>query len=574
MASSAKRFCTICDDDAISNEAVTWCTECDVLLCSACEKPHRKSRLSKNHKTMLADYYAELPPFIQEISSQCKDHDTKFELYCSFHDCPCCVNCITDKHQQCQEMKPLSDILSNFKSSASVHHLQKDLEDLKENLYEAIKYLETRISINNIQKKNAIEEIRNMRKSIDDYLNKLEQKTISALESTHANLKSNKSTLIQQMEQRACQIEQCQNEFSKMIQYATELQMYIGLREIEKTTSQIAKYIDDLKKGDHLYDKDVEVRISSPLQSILQGVKSFGDINIITRPSTLRVKTRRNDQAQHLLLNIPDVEQIKPSFLKILTIPDLYEECSFVGACLVLPDSNFLILSVHSRKLLLFSNDGIFMNEVITFTKNPSNACFIQNDKVAVTFQTLNFAMFTELVDIKKKKIIKTIKLSHDCCGVASDGKILVISSKNKSTKVNLSDMSLTILGGVRVGHISLFKEKIYGTIDTENKLCCYTSTGEHIWTFQHHDIAEPLGLTLDKHGLVYIVSNHNSSIVVVSPDGKTCKTILSKTDGVKSPYAIDINREKGLMIVSSDISGDFDVETSDSACIYEIQIV
>ncbi|VDI43573.1 Hypothetical predicted protein [Mytilus galloprovincialis] len=79
--------------------------------------------------------------------------------------------------------------------------------------------------------------------------------------------------------------------------------------------------------------------------------------------------------------------------------------------------------------------------------------------------------------------------------------------------------------------------------------------TGEALWTFMHDDIFIIQGITLDKNGFVYVVSMSTNRVVVVSPDGKTCKTILSEADGIKCPLAIDIDRETGIMIVSSEIS-------------------
>ncbi|CAG2225728.1 unnamed protein product [Mytilus edulis] len=141
MPSSVKQICTICHDDGITNEAYTWCTECEVFFCGDCEKPHRKSRLSKNHRIMAAIDYKKIPTFMQEMSSQYRDHKKKFELYCSFHTCPCCVQCIIDKHQKCQDMTPLSDILKQVKSSASIQIFETDLHDVKENLDNAMKHL-------------------------------------------------------------------------------------------------------------------------------------------------------------------------------------------------------------------------------------------------------------------------------------------------------------------------------------------------------------------------------------------------------------------------------------------------
>ncbi|VDI61713.1 Hypothetical predicted protein [Mytilus galloprovincialis] len=198
---------------------------------------------------------------------------------------------------------------------------EKDLKNVKENLEEIIKYLNDRIDIYKSQKTEAAEQIRCMRKFLDDLLNKLEQEILDDLESMQSQLTSKMNTLIQQLKTEAEQIIQLQSEFSKMTQYATELQMYFGLREIEKTTSQAAKCIDTLKSGDNLEETNLEVTISSVLQSILQDVKSYGDININTRQSTLCIKAGRKDQAQNLVPAIPRIEEIKPSMMRTLTIP-------------------------------------------------------------------------------------------------------------------------------------------------------------------------------------------------------------------------------------------------------------
>ncbi|CAG2193236.1 unnamed protein product [Mytilus edulis] len=325
--------------------------------------------MSKVHNTMSTKDYHNLPKFLQEISSQCRYHKKKYELYCSFHACPCCVTCITDDHKKCQEMKPLLDILKQVKSSASVQLFEKDLKNVKENLEEIIKYLNSRMNTSNSQKTKAAEQIRSMRKSIDDFLNKLEQKILNNLESKHSQLKSKMNTLLQQLKTQANQLSQLQSDFTKMTQYATELQMYVGLREIEKTTSEAAKHLEDLKSGGQLDEVNLELTISSELQSILKDVKSFGDININTSPFTLQLKAVRKDQAQYLVHTTPTIEQIKPSFLRQLTIPQDRKNI-YIKACTILPDGKYLILDSQLHKninLLLFSNDGMFMREVVKF---------------------------------------------------------------------------------------------------------------------------------------------------------------------------------------------------------------
>ncbi|VDI03042.1 Hypothetical predicted protein [Mytilus galloprovincialis] len=360
-----------------------------------------------------------------------------------------------------------------------------------------------------------------------------------------------------------------QSEFSQMTQYATELQTYIGLREIEKTTSQAAQYIEDLKSGGKLDENNLEVTVTSALQSILNDIKSFGDININTSPSSLQVKAGRKDQAQYLAPTIPSIEQIKPSNLRRLTIPE-DRKSSNINACIILPDDQNLILYSRFNKshLLLFSNDGMFIKEVVAFKGYSFNTCLVRANTVAVTLELENK---TALVDVEKNEIIKTIKLSHFCKGLASDGQMFVISSSEKSTVVNLRNKSHTILEGVRANCVALFQGNIYGSLHKAKQVNCYTSTGEPLWTFQNQDIVSPRELALDNNGFVYIASSGNNSIVVISPDGKTCKTILSEADGINQPHAIDINRETGMMIVSSQVKNGSNGKLYGTAYVYKI---
>ncbi|CAC5355939.1 SPTB [Mytilus coruscus] len=543
-SSSCSDFCTFCQDDNVTSQAVTICTECEVFLCQECEKHHRKVRLSQHHKTMSIEDFHKLPAFVKDISIQCKDHNMKYELFCSFHSCPCCVKCVS-KHQKCQNMKPLSDIISQIKSSASVYLCENDLKDLIENFEVILFYLKRRIDENNIQRTNAVEESRTIRRSIDDYLNGLEQQILVDLKTKRSTLKSNMNTLLKHIGHQSNKISNLQEKLSKMTQYATELQMFVGLEEFEKATSEVEIYVDDLKSGGHLNENTLEIKVASHLQSISEVVKSFGEINITTSSCSVQLKTGRNDQAQDV---VPGIEQIQPSLVRTLT-----DEIGPINicACCILPDSNFLILEYPQKQLLLFSHDGIFIKTVVTFNEFTGDLCLVRNDTVAVTFES-NVNNQTAIVNMEKNEITKTIEISHDCLAVTSNGQMLVISGvgTKKSTLINLKDMSLKILEGVWGNRISLFKENIYCTDNEQKKVNCYNMTGEPIWTFMDNEINNPSGLALDINGFVYIASFGNNTIVVVSPDGKTKKTIQPEADGIIKPTGIDINRNTGMMIV------------------------
>ncbi|XP_071141819.1 uncharacterized protein [Mytilus edulis] len=549
MASPSKDLCTLCKEDNVTTDAVTWCTECDVFLCVECEKHHRRSRTSKDHKTISAENYHGLPSFIKATSNLCKIHGKKFELYCSFHACACCVHCTTDKHQSCQTMKPLPEILKQVKSSAAVCLLEKDVKDLNENFDDIMEYLRKRISTNANRKTEAIQSIRSMRKSIDDHLNKLEQQLLKDLETKHSKLKSKLETLLHQVDKRAKQIRKLQNEFSNMTKYATDLQTYVGLKEIEKVTSQEGNYIEDLKRGTDLNERNLHLTTSPDLDSILLDVKSFGEITVDTRPYNGLANERRNNQAQQLV-PIPTIDQIKPSFSNTLKVPEGQGKRFF--DCCILSDGNCLVLDAVRKSLLMFRNDGTFIRSIVSFIELPDSVCFVKDRTVAVSFYN---ACEVALVDIGKSLVDRNFNFpTEQCSGVSSDGQVLVIAmpSNRNVTVMNLLDESKQILKGIYEHHVSLVKGNIIGVNFLNNTISCYKLSGEMLWTFKHIDIVEPIGSALDKNGFIYVACRKSNKIVVVSHDGKSCRTILNQDNGIKTPQSIDIDVKSGIMLVIS----------------------
>lgn len=292
-------ICTLCQDENEVSKAVTRCAECEVFLCRECENVHRKSPLSKIHKIMSTEDYHMLPSFMKEISNKCKKHNKKFELYCSFHGCPCCVQCVSD-HQKCQDMKPLSDFVSNMESSATIQLLEKDLEKVMANFQIILNYLERRRYANHTQKTKAISETSSMINTINDHLQNLEQQYIEDLESRYFDLEYNVDSLLKQIEHRFIQLRNLHKEFSHMTENATDFQTFIGLKKIEQIVDEEAKYIEDLESGCQLNESNIKIQMSCLLQSFLQRVKSFGDIFITTSSSTIQLNTGKEEDARNV----------------------------------------------------------------------------------------------------------------------------------------------------------------------------------------------------------------------------------------------------------------------------------
>ncbi|VDI58210.1 Hypothetical predicted protein [Mytilus galloprovincialis] len=147
-----------------------------------CEKHHSRNKSSKQYKILNSNAYKKLPDFIIKTGNRCPDHDQRYELYCPNHSAACCLQCFTEKHQNCKDLKRLPDIMKNVKSSISMTRLEQELKDADENYEDVINYLKGRLSTILSQKTTKIEEIHRMRKSLEEHLDKLEQRMVKELD--------------------------------------------------------------------------------------------------------------------------------------------------------------------------------------------------------------------------------------------------------------------------------------------------------------------------------------------------------------------------------------------------------
>ena len=107
---------------------------------------------------------------------------------------------------------------------------------------------------------------------------------------------------------------------------------------------------------------------------------------------------------------------------------------------------------------------------------------------------------------------------------------------------------------GNNSAHISLRDDTIKCTDWKTNTIYCYTLTGQHTWAFKDENvIREPMGIALDKQRNVYVAGKGTNNVVVLSPDGKNCKQILAKSDGLNKPISLRINIDRRELLVCNE---------------------
>jgi len=120
---------------------------------------------------------------------------------------------------------------------------------------------------------------------------------------------------------------------------------------------------------------------------------------------------------------------------------------------------------------------------------------------------------------------------------------------------VQLSDNSISLLvkqeGFPYWTYVITSGDNIYHTNYKTNTISCHKINGDKLWEFKDaFIIREPFGVAVDRDLNVYVASRGNNSVVVISPDGKRCRTVLGESDGIDKPYAIYFDKVKNNLLV------------------------
>lgn len=234
-----------------------------------------------------------------------------------------------------------------------------------------------------------------------------------------------------------------------------------------------------------------------------------------------------------------------------------------------MPDSSieFLILERVTKSLLLFSKHGEYKETLIVFEGHPSDMCYIKHNLIAVTIQDDNTIL---LIDFSKKRITNTIEVSENCFGIDSNGEVLILNLHGSQPALLTMNLDGNILSEIKVPgkytiRAALSKNNIVCTDWHNSHIYCFSTDGILLWKNKYKDICEPFGITVEKHGFIFVASRKNYKMLIfLSEDGRSCKIILSKENGIVSPIAINIDKSSSKLMVTNSCHGNvyvFEIE-------------
>ncbi|XP_071142904.1 E3 ubiquitin-protein ligase TRIM71-like [Mytilus edulis] len=553
MASASETCCGVCETQHVVTEATFWCPECDEGLCALCQKHHQASRATRNHEVTSVDNYKRIPSTIASINHFCSDHEKKYQLYCSEHEKLCCPLCITTNHKKC-DLLAVDEIVKTSKTSALFEMMERSLKDMKSNMEKIVKDRKQNLEIIQQQRQKFKADIKTIRTKINKHLDKLEQEIQQDIQAAEQKIKSQIERLLSKLSDHGKTIDKIQNDISSTKSFATDIQTFFGGKMFEADIQKEEKFMQSLIEDGSIQQINIICRIDNKMSDIIS-MKKIGEISVKVDPPTITITTEREKQAQQMVPKISNtINDINLTLLKRFEISNRggYSE---ISGCTIMPTREIVFVDKTNDRLTIHSENGPFVCE-IPVSHSPVNITCIDENSVAVTHYQKPFHI--EIINIAKRKIVKSIKTSYECYGITHQrGRLIYYETGRGIQTADIADESstttvVTIDGKQYWNYVTSSKDKIYHTCNESNTVTCYTVTGQKIWEFKDDSMLTSIrGVTVDNDSNVYLVSINNDNVVVLSPDGKNARRLLEGS-GIKMPYGIHFDQVKNILLINT----------------------
>ncbi|XP_063418515.1 E3 ubiquitin-protein ligase TRIM22-like [Mytilus trossulus] len=546
MATGKHIPCGPCSVDDVTKNAWRWCTSCEEGLCEDCEHVHRRSKSSRNHRVISIEDYSKIENV--SISQICEHHGENLEWFCKSHDEVLCVVCVPSKHKACFDVIPISVNSANLRQSSGLSDLEETIEGTLRNVKQCIRNRESATKEIEKQELEVKTMVLDTRAKINGQLDKLQEKLLHELRSTSQTCKSKYMKILQKLKSTEEMLTKLREQSIHTKQFSSDIQVFLGMRQVNK---QVGSEVESIKNEISVTkDFTLKITIDGLIEKLSNEVEEFGKIFVSESATNLEFRDPKLDQAQ-IEINVPTTRDISKTKLQLHKSFQITSTNTLnVAGCVILPNGNLLMANAtKDNQLIEYSDAGEHIRD-IPVSDPPCDIAVLDLDRIVVTYEN---ASYIEIINRKTFNVEKKISLQYSCLKVSQeDGLLYVVYGKDKIQVMDLSGKQIETLKITSEGLscVKTSRQKIfYANYNTKQVHCCRLN-GEELWKFECDSIKFPYDITSDSYHNVYVADSVSKSLTIVQHDGKYSKTLLTESDGLNRPTAVDFDTDKRTLLI------------------------
>jgi len=448
------------------------------------------------------------------------------------------------------------EIIKTSKTSILIDNIEHNLIDIKNNIDKITKNRQQNMSEIRQQRRLFQDKIKEMRVKINSHLDTLEQNILQELDDTAYKNMSKIDELLKQLSQISKSVERLQRDIRAVKEYGSDLQTFVGSKAIEEEVNKEEENLMALSEDRYLQQTTLRYHMNTKIKDVLSTITTFGTVSIEASPPSVVVKTMKAAQAHIMsVIQHPSVKSINDVKLTLHTTFNIPKGQDIIGIteCIVSPNGKMIFVDCYNNGLIILNEDGTLDKKIHCSLGNPFDVTCLDDTTVAVS--TLHGI---EIININSTKTERRIQTSKPCCGITHHkGVVLWCEPERGIQMMKLSDGRVNTLVKQRNmpyhSFITTCGYTIYQANRDTSTVICYTTKGKKLWEYKDTSVLNgPHAITMDNKYNVYVTSFTSNNIVVLEPNGRQGRQLISSDGGLTNPTGIYVNKSKNSLLVTS----------------------
>jgi hypothetical protein len=457
----------------------------------------------------------------------------------------------------------MEEIIKNVKTSSMFNETEHLIKEMIENIGIIRQNRGTNSSAVKDQKRIIENEIQELRIKINNHLDKLQENLMKKLTEAETRVTEETCELLVSLDEKQKELTEYQTNVANIKKYASDLQTYLAVKQIEKDVETQDKRIRAIVNSGRINQTKLSYKIDSGLRNITTNIQTFGEVVVESKPFEMNLVRKKDKQAQMMVADLSPPISVDNIQLKLKQKINIKGKT--ITGCSLHADGRMVFSCSRTNTVSFINKEGV---ELFQIGKDKTgsetyNTVFIKDYNSVAVSSGGGVNRCIAIIDRESQKVMTTISMDTNIYGMAVRGstiyycagsnglKMLNLNDKSKSNVINCS-----MLG---VYYVATSGDKLYYTnINTDTVTCCDLH-GTTQWEFKDTRVLHyPYSISVDNDGNVYVVGYDSNNVVVISPDGRRHRQLLSSNDGLKKPRVLEYERSTNRLLVVNDNSTAF----------------
>ncbi|XP_069140692.1 tripartite motif-containing protein 3-like [Argopecten irradians] len=575
---SGVQFCDPCLRGKEYNPAEVTCTECEEKLCIQCRIHHERSKLLATHQLTFISGNVGLLAGVYEM---CHRHEgNPFGFYCVDHSAMCCNTCVLVSHRQCNNVKPIKDVIN--KSTANLSPVEVELKEVTEETKKILEEDNLGIAALNAKEneiltgmtdriEKAKDKLDNLKKTFqseiaDMFRERREQlltrrKCVNAF---HINAE-NSHQLIADLDQHLS------DRHRFVMREHTKNEISGHYRRMDKKTKTEPNRFDITLKLDETIDKIVKmttvghVEITSSLSPVSQNtndrISSLIGSLLSIQATNFADSTSTSDLAgslEHLTDPTTPVTTAVDVWTGTVSCVHAFNDSTLGGVMKpwltggIFTDNNELLITDYRNNRLLLFDENYSYQRVYKVDGCPTDIARgrTSDDIIVSLYQnsilrcTLQNGQLSVISSIDAPPGTWGIEALGDNILAGTDDSVKVMSVDGKVTNSIQKDGCYTYLA------VSTSKSTVYHR-DNYDVVCRRLDSDAVVYRYSDPGLSGSRGIGLDRNDNVYVCGYSSRNVYLISPDGSRGRILLPKRSSIIKPWCIVVHPTKQEFVVT-----------------------